>query len=185
MSETPGWLYDKPGTLNNNCFLIGCFSWMIPSLYIKNWLFHQTSIQNWLFRVPGKGVTTSSPSNPDPIRRRPRPPGDLPMASAISPKREMVRFRAPSLSRTRKCVPSWRRGKCDPQGGGSVGQKIGEKPYINLSYTAYNRWNILYILYSAIYVLYQYSILFTLHLIPSLHQNMNLHLCHFFSSLNI
>ena len=33
------------------CF-IGCFSWMIPNIYIKKCKFHQTSIRIWLFRVP-------------------------------------------------------------------------------------------------------------------------------------
>ena len=33
------------------CF-IGCFSWMIPNIYIKKCMFHQTSIRIWLFRVP-------------------------------------------------------------------------------------------------------------------------------------
>ena len=32
----------------------GCFSWMIPNLYIKRWLFHQTSGKKRLFRVPGR-----------------------------------------------------------------------------------------------------------------------------------
>ena len=33
------------------CFT-GCFSWMIPNIYIKKCMFHQTSIRIWLFRVP-------------------------------------------------------------------------------------------------------------------------------------
>ena len=34
-------------------FFNGGFNWMIPSHYIKKWLFHQTSIKKLLFRVPG------------------------------------------------------------------------------------------------------------------------------------
>ena len=34
-----------PGTLNNHVFN-GCFSWMIPNLYMKKWLVYQTSIKH-------------------------------------------------------------------------------------------------------------------------------------------
>ncbi len=43
-----------PGTLGNKqAFINGCFSWMIPNLYMKNCCFTKHPFKNWWFRVPG------------------------------------------------------------------------------------------------------------------------------------
>ena len=45
-----------------NVLVIGCFSWMIPNLYIKKWLFHQTSINLAILLVPFLGWCFVTPS---------------------------------------------------------------------------------------------------------------------------
>ena len=42
-------------------FVNGCFSWMIPNLYIENGCFTKHPFYKWLFRVPGRHVFVDDP----------------------------------------------------------------------------------------------------------------------------